>query len=132
MESLNDLCTYLGLRMVKVEKQKSKRQLACWMHAWTAQWRILFALSRSGGLRYPAEHLLLRWGDIESERNRMTVHRTKTEHHLGKESRVVPLFPELRECLTWPSRVAVRDCQVSREEFKPTHAVESENPPRWP
>ncbi len=30
-----------------------------------AQWRLLFALSRYGGLRCPSEHLGLRWGDID-------------------------------------------------------------------
>jgi integrase len=64
-----------------------------------AQWRLLFALSRFGGLRCPSEHLALRWGDIDWERNRMTVRSAKTEHHAGKETRIVPLFPELRPYL---------------------------------
>ena len=29
----------------------------------------------------------------------MTVHSPKTEHHEGKATRVIPLFPELRKCL---------------------------------
>jgi len=60
------------------------------------EWRLLFALSRYGGLRCPSEHLSLRWGDIDWERGRMTVHSPKTEHHVGHASRVVPIFPELR------------------------------------
>ncbi len=64
-----------------------------------AQWRLLFALSRYGGLRCPSEHLGLRWGDVDWERNRITVHSPKTEHHEGKESRQIPLFPELRPYL---------------------------------
>lgn len=32
------------------------------------QWRLLFALSRYGGLRCPSEHLALRWGDVDWER----------------------------------------------------------------
>jgi integrase len=64
-----------------------------------AQWKLLFALSRFGGLRCPSEHLGLKWGDIDWENNRMTVHSPKTEHHEGKELRVVPLFPELRPYL---------------------------------
>ena len=60
-----------------------------------AQWRLLFALSRYGGLRCPSEHLGLRWGDIDWERGRMRVRSPKTEHHVGGESRLVPLFPEL-------------------------------------
>ena len=60
-----------------------------------AEWRLLFALSRYGGLRCPSEHLLLRWTDVDWERNRLTVHSPKTEHHEGGESRLVPIFPEL-------------------------------------
>ncbi len=59
------------------------------------QWRLIFALSRWGGLRCPSEHLAIRWGDIDWERNRMTVHSPKTAHHSGHESRVIPIFPEL-------------------------------------
>jgi integrase len=29
-----------------------------------AEWRLIFALSRFGGLRCPSEHLALRWGDV--------------------------------------------------------------------
>jgi integrase len=64
-----------------------------------AQWRLLFALSRFGGLRCPSEHLGLRWGDVDWERGRITVHSPKTEHHEGGESRQVPIFPELRPYL---------------------------------
>ena len=64
-----------------------------------AQWRLLFALSRFGGLRCPSEHLRLRWGDKDWERGRITVHSPKTEHHEGGESRQIPLFPEIRPYL---------------------------------
>ena len=63
------------------------------------QWRLLFALSRYGGLRCPSEHLGLRWADIDWERDRMLVTSPKTEHHDGKGSRWVPIFPELRTYL---------------------------------
>jgi integrase len=35
-----------------------------------SQWRLLFALSRYGGLRCPSEHLALRWCDVDWEENR--------------------------------------------------------------
>lgn len=60
-----------------------------------AEWRLIFALSRFAGLRCPSEHLGLHWGDVDWERGRLTVHSPKTAHH-GKESRIVPIFPELR------------------------------------
>jgi len=60
-----------------------------------AQWKLIFALCRFGGLRCPSEVLALRWGDVNWEQRRITVHSPKTEHHEGKEYRVLPLFPEL-------------------------------------
>ena len=60
-----------------------------------AQWRLLFALSRFGGLRCPSEHLLLRWTDIDWGCGRITITSLKTEHHPDGESRVIPIFPEL-------------------------------------
>ena len=63
------------------------------------QWKLLFALSRYGGLRCPAEHLLLRWVDVDWENNRLLIHSPKTEHHEGGDCRFLPLFPELRPYL---------------------------------
>ena len=62
----------------------------------TNEWKLIFALSRFGGLRCPSETLRLTWGDVDLSAGRMTVVSPKTEHHVGHESRVVPIFPELR------------------------------------
>ncbi|MBW3598530.1 MAG: tyrosine-type recombinase/integrase [Planctomycetes bacterium] len=64
-----------------------------------AEWRLIVALSRYGGLRCPSEHLSLRRSDIDWEGQRITVRSPKTEHHIGGQSRVIPLFPELRPYL---------------------------------
>ncbi len=64
-----------------------------------AEWRLIFALSRFGGMRCPSEHFALQWTDVDWERGRITVHSPKTEHHPGKDSRTIPLFPELRPFL---------------------------------
>jgi integrase len=64
-----------------------------------AEWRLIFVLSRYGGLRCPSEHLRLRWVDVDWERERFTVHAPKTEHHSGKGTRVAPMFPEVKEHL---------------------------------
>ncbi len=63
-----------------------------------AQWRLLFALGRYGGLRCPSEHLGLRWEDVDWERSKFRVRSPKTERK-GKPFRWVPLFPELRPYL---------------------------------
>lgn len=63
------------------------------------QWRAIFALARYGGLRTPSETLLLRWQDVNWQENRILVRSPKTEHHEGKDSRLVPIFPELRPIL---------------------------------
>ena len=64
-----------------------------------AEWRLIFALARFGGLRTPSETLLLTWGDVDWQRRRIRITSPKTEHHEGKGSRTIPLFPELREPL---------------------------------
>ena len=56
---------------------------------------MIFALARFGGLRTPSETLLLRWADVDWERGRLLIRSPKTEHHEGKDSRLVPIFPEL-------------------------------------
>lgn len=60
-----------------------------------AQWRLLFALARYGGLRVPSEALLLKWGDINWEQGWFMVTSPKTEHLEGHATRKVPIFPEL-------------------------------------
>lgn len=64
-----------------------------------AQWRCLIALCRFGGFRNPTETLALKWEDIDWERNRIRVTSVKTAHLAGKESRVIPLFEEIRPYL---------------------------------
>ena len=58
------------------------------------------APSRFGGLRCPSEVLSLRWQDIDWESGRIVVTSPKTEHHAGRASRTIPMFPELRAVLT--------------------------------
>jgi integrase len=64
-----------------------------------AEWRLIVALSRYGGLRCPSETLALQLGDVDWANNRFTVRSPKTEHHPNGATRVVPLFPELRPFL---------------------------------
>lgn len=62
-------------------------------------WRVIVALARYGGLRCPSEVLSLRWQDVDWEAGRIVVQSPKTEHHVGKASRAIPLFAELRPIL---------------------------------
>lgn len=64
-----------------------------------AEWRLLFALSRFGGLRVPSEALALKWADVDWARGRLRVPSIKTERYEGRAERIIPIFPELREHL---------------------------------
>jgi integrase len=61
-----------------------------------AEWRLMVALSRFGGIRTPSETLALKWTDVDWDRSRIRVPSCKTEHHEGKDERIIPMFPELR------------------------------------
>ncbi|MHB1424539.1 MAG: tyrosine-type recombinase/integrase [Gemmataceae bacterium] len=61
-----------------------------------AEWRLIVALCRYGGIRCPSELLPLTWADVNWEHNRFYVRSPKTEHHEGGAGRWVPIFRELR------------------------------------
>lgn len=56
-------------------------------------WRLIFALSRFGGLRCPSEVLGLRWVDVDWDAGRLRIEAVKTE------LRFLPMFPEIRQAL---------------------------------
>ncbi len=62
-------------------------------------WRLIVGLARFGGLHCPSEVLSLKWEGVNWATGRIVVESPKTEHHPGKGSRVIPLFPELRPIL---------------------------------
>ncbi len=64
-----------------------------------AEWRLLVALARYGGLRINTEPPELRWSEIDWAKGTMRVRSPKTEHIEGHESRIIPIFPELRPYL---------------------------------
>lgn len=59
------------------------------------EWKLIFSLCRYAGLRCPSEVLALRWSDINWEQGKILIHSPKTERHEGRESRIIPLFPEI-------------------------------------
>jgi len=59
-------------------------------------WRLIFALPRYAGLRFPSEVESLKWSDVDWAESRFTVHEKKVEHHPGRGRREVPIFAALR------------------------------------
>ena len=88
---------------VFVDRQDIQKILDSCPHT---EWRLLIGLARYGGLRVPSEALSLKWEHINWERGEMLVPSPKTEHHEGHESRLVPLFAELRPLLLEASEQA--------------------------
>jgi len=79
-----------------VTQDETRRLLiACPNH----HWRAVISLARYGGLRCPSEVLSLRWEDIDWAGGKILVTSPKTEHHPGKGTRRIPLFPELKAVL---------------------------------
>ena len=64
-----------------------------------AEWRLIIALWRFAGLRAVSEVLTLKWEDILWDQKKMIVTSPKTEHHPGKETRIIPFFPHIEKCL---------------------------------
>jgi integrase len=73
------------------------------------EWRLIFALARYGGLRCPSEIVTLKWGDIDWKKGQFIVWDTKRKRHDGRETRTVPLFPEIRPFLHARHQATDRD-----------------------
>jgi integrase len=63
------------------------------------QWQLVFAFARYGGLRIPSEINFLRWSDVNWAKDRITITVPKKAHIDGQQTRVIPIFPELRPFL---------------------------------
>jgi integrase len=59
---------------------------------------MIITLARYGKLRCPSDVLSLQWQHVDWDQRRIRVPSPKTEHQ-GKESRMIPMFPELRTAL---------------------------------
>ena len=59
-------------------------------------WRLVFALPRYAGSRFPSELENLKWADIDWVGARLTLREPKVEHHAGRGVRIVPISAELR------------------------------------
>jgi integrase len=58
------------------------------------EWRLLFVFARFAGMRCPSEPFKAKWSFVDWDRGRMLVEAPKK-----KDTRVIPLFPELRKYL---------------------------------
>lgn len=72
---------------------------ACVQHCPDNQWKVILYLTRVAGMRCPSELIRATWDDIDWQNKRFTIHATKTEGHEGRETRCIPLFPELETIL---------------------------------
>ena len=68
-------------------------------HGPDAEWRLIFALCRFGGLRCPSELLCLEGSDVLWDRDRIRIHSPKKEADEQGGDRFIPIFPELRPYL---------------------------------
>ncbi|WP_146402677.1 tyrosine-type recombinase/integrase [Pseudobythopirellula maris] len=64
------------------------------------QWRLLFVLSRFGGLRVGSEPRQLKIGHVNAAAGTLTVPSPKTKRYQGKAERIIPLWPELERLIT--------------------------------
>ena len=64
-----------------------------------AEFRLIVALARYGGLRCPSEVLALRWSAVNWAEDRLIIKSPKTERHVEHEDRLIPLFAEIRPYL---------------------------------
>ena len=94
-EEISNPAVMLPDRQYFVTNNETERLLA----ASDLTWRVIVGLCRYGGLRCPSEVLSLRWQDVNWESERIIVPSPKTAHHPGKDSRVIPMFAELKPIL---------------------------------
>ena len=63
------------------------------------QWKLLFGLARWAGLRVGSEVRQLTWADVDWEQQRILIRSPKTERDEGRDTRSIPMFPELAPLL---------------------------------
>ncbi len=98
-KSAESICRHVRQRMGDVSERRAYVPVAdiarVIEHCPNVWWKLLVALARFGGLRIPSEAFSPTWGDVDWERNRLTVPSPKTRSH-GKPRRVSPLFTLVR------------------------------------
>ncbi len=88
--------------------------------AQTPHWRSILVLARVAALRCPSELAGLLWSEVDFARKVVVVHSPKTEHHEGREKRVIPLFPAVEKEL-----LALREDSDGSDRVFPTITLET-------
>ncbi|MAX25851.1 MAG: integrase, partial [Phycisphaeraceae bacterium] len=89
------------------------------------QWRLMFALCRFAGLRCTSELVGLRWDEVNWKQGWFLVHSPKTEHHDGKDTRRVPIFPDL-----YPHLLEASKLRSPSEDYIVTYLRDPKKNPR--
>jgi len=87
---------------VVVKPNEQREQIVPSETVWTVikacddpELRLVLGLARFGGLRIPSELTELRWDHVDREKGVILIHSPKTEHLNGRQTRLIPLWPEL-------------------------------------
>lgn len=99
-----------------------------------AEWRLIFALCRYGGLRCPSEVLGLRWVDVKWDDGRIHITSPKTERYEGRGSRDIPTVPRTTDgsygCIrSSPGRGRVLHQPIPVCQLQSSHTVREDYPP---
>jgi len=89
----------------------------------TREWRCIFAMARYAGVRVPSEVWDLGWADINWETGMILVRSPKTAGYAGKDTRSVPMMPELRDVL----RTAFEEAEEGASYVCPSVRLKSNN-----
>ena len=57
-----------------------------------AEWKLIVAMARFGGVRTPSETFALMWADVNWAENRIRIPSPKTACHAWRESRTIPFY----------------------------------------
>lgn len=83
-------------KMFYIRRPDAYHVISC---APSIEWQTLLAMARFGGVRVPSEIAGMLWADVLVDQNKLVVRSPKTEHHQGRETRVIPIFPAFAKYL---------------------------------
>ncbi len=100
-----DLLTKNPFKAKRTTQTPAKKSYVEWStitkvieHCPSAEWKLLFAMSRSIPIRLPSEIRELKWTDVDFEGGKILIRSPKTAG-AGKDSRLVPVMAKFRDYL---------------------------------